>query len=140
MRFRAILAGLVAVLLLSISCVANACEISCNVKAFGPGCHTSSNATTSPAMAGMPDRGMDVSVHSARVQANDLCKHSVCEQQAQAVASDKTVLHARSLAKLQALISVLVFPVSGLHVRIESANTAPQRAPLLVALQTALRV
>ncbi len=140
MRFRSILASLVAVLLLSISCVANACETSCDLKALGSGCHHVSSASAAPAMAGMHDCGMDKSHHSAQVQANGQCKHSVCEQQPQTVASDRTMHNVRSLATLQALVTVLVFPVSTLNVGIEPANTAPPRAPLLIALQTTLRV
>ncbi len=140
MRLRSVLAGLVAVLLLSISCVANACETSCDLKALGSGCHHVSKASATPAMAGMPDCGMDKSHHSAQVQANDQCKHSVCEQQPQTGTRDLTVLHARSLTTLQVLVTVLVFPVNTLKVRIEPANTASSRVPLLVALQTTLRV
>ena len=88
----------------------------------------------------MHDCGMDMSQKFAQVHANDQCKHSVCEQQPQTVASDRSMLHAQSLATLQAFVTVLVSPVSTLNVRIEPANTAPPRAPLLVALQTTLRV
>ncbi len=81
-----------------------------------------------------------MSHYSAQVQANDPCKHSVCEQQPQTVASERTMLHAPSLATLQALVTVLAFPLNTLNVRIEPANSAPPRVPLLVALQATLRV
>lgn len=83
---------------------------------------------------------MRMSHQSAQVHADDQCRHSVCEQQPQTVSSDPTVLHARALATLQALVTVFVFPVSTLSVQIEPANTALSRAPLLVALQTTIRV
>ncbi len=140
MRLRAILASLVAVLLLSISCVASSCETSCDLKALGYGCHNASPASAASPMAGMHDSGMDNDYHSAQVQANHQCKHAVCVQQPQTVASDLTVLHAKSLATLRALVAVLVFPLSTLDVRIEPANSAPPRVPLLVAFQTTLRV
>lgn len=140
MRFRSILAGLVLVLLLSISCVASACEISCDSKALGSGCHHVSSASAAPAVAGMTDCGMGKSHHFAQVHANDQCKHAVCEQQPQTVESDQTVLHTRSITTLQALVTIFVSSVSTLHVWIEPANTASSRVPLLVALQMTLRV
>ncbi len=100
MRFRSILASFIAVLLLSIACVANACETSCDLKALGSGCHHASGVSAASSMAGMHNSGMDKGHHSAQIQAKDECKHAVCEQQPQTVASNKTVLHVRSVVTL----------------------------------------
>lgn len=140
MRLRPTLASLVAVLLLSIPCMANACGTSCDLSALGICCHHASNESGAPAMAGMHDCGMDMSRQSVQVHADDNCKHFVCEQQPQTVANDQAVLHARSLATVQAVLTVLVFHVSTLNVRIEPASSAPLRVPLLITLQMTLRV
>jgi hypothetical protein len=135
MRSRSILASLVAVLLLSISCVANACETSCDLKAVGSGCHHASGTK-----AKMPGCGMNMSPNSAQIHANHQCRQSVCEQQPQKVVTDQTVLHAQALVTLHAFITILFFPGSMLDVRIEPANASMSRVAFLIALQTTLRV
>jgi hypothetical protein len=140
MRLRSIVTGLVAVFLLAVTCVANACEISCNVTAPGPGCHNASIASAAPAMVGIHDCGMNMGRNSAQVQANGLCKHSVCEQQPQITASDQTLVHAQSITGLHAFISAFIFPTKTQNVALGRVDTSPERVLPLVALHPVLRV
>ena len=94
MRFRAIWAGLLAVLLLSLSPAASACEIKCDLAHGMPSCHGKAVAPglqrshTSPAeMAGMkmadvsrePTQHLGASEHDASF-APAACHHRVCAQ------------------------------------------------------------
>ncbi len=125
MGFRATLATMIAVLLLSVSCFASACEASCELKVFGPGCHQA-GATASggnhllkhaqAGMSGMHDCGMNVADSSAKSPACSMvgaspCKHAICEQPVQALASDKEA-SATMMARVQqaAILAVLAFP------------------------------
>jgi hypothetical protein len=140
MRSKPILASFIPILLLLISCVANACETSCDLMALESGCHHASSAAVAISMAGMHSCGINLSKRSAQIHTNDQCEHAVCEQQPQIVTGDQRVLHSRLLSAHQALTTVLLLPVNTLNARIEPANTAPPRPPLLMALQTTLRV
>jgi len=132
MRFRSMVAGLVAVLLLSISCVASACEASCYQEAADTGCHGQSPAVSAPAMTGMHDGGMNLR--------SETCAHRVCEQQPQVVESEQAATNFGSLATLHAFIAVLVSAESLESIRIAPSDTSPPRVPFLIALQTTLRV
>ncbi len=155
MRFRATLAILIAVLLLSFSCVASACEASCDLKVLGSGCHHAGASVSGnnhllkhagAGMSGMHDCGMNIADSSAKsdvfamVDASS-CAHSICEQQLQAFASDKEA-NTSGMATTQqaAIIAVLAFPMPEQVSRWQPSKPPLLRAPLLVSLQTLIRV
>lgn len=155
MGLRATLATLIAVLLLAFSCVASACEASCNLKVLGPGCHhagataSSSNHLLKHAgvgMSGMHDCGMNIADSSAKSPACSMvgespCEHSVCEQPVQALASDKEA-SATMMATVQqaAILTVLPFRIPEQVSQWQPSKPPLFRAPLLVSLQTLIRV
>jgi len=138
MQWRATLATLIAVLLLSVSCSASACEISCDLMARGSGCHHAAGATTVAAMHHCDEMTKQGSGSIAPVQP---CMHAVCKTLPPAVASDRVgIAPERLAAPLAILVSMLaVAPPHG-SLAAPMAGAPPLRAPLLVSLQTTLRV
>ncbi len=153
MGFRATLATLI--LLLSVSCVASACEASCDLKVLGAGCHhagataSGGNHLLEHAQAGMSrmhDCGMNVAESPAKSPACSMvdaspCEHSVCEQQPQALARDKKAGETgQSTIQLAAIIVALAFPMPEQVSRRQASKPPLFRAPLLISLQTLIRV
>lgn len=100
MRFRATLASLLAVILLSFSPVASACEIHCDRASQGASCHSGtahSSHQTDNSMSAMPGMGespvaeaiQDVPVVSGAAQS---CLHHICAQQPVLLKSDTKAL------------------------------------------------
>lgn len=147
MRFRAIVGMSVAVLLLSVSCVASACETSCALKALAPGCHDAGGGAVTAAhpgpdlMPGMGHCGMAKGIQAPVLQADAVCNHSsVCEQPAQTIGDSEAGRPAQLISTAHAGVTAFALPVEQRRSRSEPADRSTSRAPLLVALQTNLRV
>lgn len=140
MRLKTILATLLAVLLLTGSSMASACAVSCDLEAFGSHCHASSTKT-SVAAQGMTDCGMVMGKNPAVSRADsNACTH-VCEQQPQAARNDHGIAALRGVSLQQALVlAVLVYPPAREGSLLRHPETPPLRSPLLVALQSNLRI
>lgn len=145
MRFRQVLATLIAALLLSVTCAASACEMSCELKISGPGCHnmTTKAAEAQGKMDAMPHCGMKTSVKSSSFHCANAgaCSHSVCKQQPQLLEGDRqsAVLQALSFQHIL-IVSLLAYPTSPEIARVRLFESPPSRTPLLASLQTILRV
>ena len=90
-----------AILLLSISCVANACQTSCDLDAVAAGCQNIAGASTARNMPRMHDCGMNVGDRAAQWQSTDQCRHSGCAQQPQTIVSDQILSHPRAVAAMR---------------------------------------
>jgi hypothetical protein len=155
MMLRGPLATLMAFLLLTFSCVASACETSCDLKVLGSACHhagaiaSGSNHRlkhSGAGMSGMHDCGMSIADSSAKSPAcvmvgESRCGHSVCEEPVQALASDKEA-SATMMATVQqaAIFTVLPCRIPEQVSRWQPSKPPLFRAPLLVSLQTLIRV
>ena len=150
MRLRSTLATLTALLLLTISCVASACETTCAVKALGGGCHHSrafdskNSRQSESSMAGMPNCDMAArdaasKVSPAVVLANGACSHQVCEQPPTALSNEDGV--AAQLAAMQhiVILAQILFVPDTVSV-FRTLEAPPLRVPMLVSLQSILRV
>ena len=145
MKFRQVPTTLIAASLLSVACAASACEMSCELKIAGPGCH---NTTTKAAqaqgqMGGMQHCGMKTSAKSSSFQRADAgtCSHSVCKQQPQLMETELQSAALQTLAFQHILIvSVLAYPPSPEIAWARLFESPPSRTPLLASLQTILRV
>lgn len=100
MRFRATLASLLTVMLLSFSCLASTCEIKCDLKSVLPGCdgtsmHAEKQHHPMPAMAGM-DRHSPSEVvtpsSEALASSSQSCAHHVCAQSPALLSEQKAVI------------------------------------------------
>lgn len=141
MRPKAIVATVIAVLMLSLSCAASACEMSCDLKVLGPACHHGGLSVAAAAPhSGMRGCGMNSAAmtHIFGVAQKSRCTHSVCEQP-QAASMEADVMPLASVQQM-VILSVLAFPAPVHSFGVESAETPPLRAPLLVCLQTIIRV
>lgn len=153
MRLRSTFAMLTALLLLTISYVASACEATCDVKALGGGCHHSgSSAPTEEkqanhATSGMPSCDMATVEDGASkappevVLSTGACCHQVCEQ-APTVVPNETGISAQLIAAHQTAILAYVFFVSKPEILTDfrTPETPPLRTALLASLQSTLRV
>lgn len=149
MRLSATLATLTAVLLLSISCVASVCQTSCVLKTLETACDYTATTASSPHqkttshMPGMDDCGMASTDHAVKVpsvivQSNTACNHMVCEQPV--LANNEYGISAQLILPQYAAIPTLTLPMSELFSIVKNTETPPHRAPLLVSLQTTLRI
>ncbi len=139
MRSRTVLAALLAVVLLTMSSAASVCEITCSLRAAGSRCdHSPSIHSPSHHPDGMTDCGM-TSMARLDVNANS-CLHSVCEQQAQALVSEKNTGEVRLLSFPQTVISATLTlqPIEWSFACV--SETPPVRSSFLVILQTTIRV
>jgi hypothetical protein len=139
MRFRSMLASLVVTLLLAISCVANACQTSCDLNSVALGCHNTSVVSTARNMPRMHDCGMKVGHHVAQLQTIDQCRHAGCAQQPQTLASDQMLMHPRTVSAMRASEGLMI-PTSTQSRAHGLVASSPEHLPLLAALQTILRV
>jgi hypothetical protein len=137
MQWRATLAIWIAVLLLSVSCSASACELSCDLMARGSGCHHAAGATEVAAT----HCGELAKPGSDSITTLHRCKHVVCKTLPPAIAGDRIEGAPERIDAQQAVTAALVVVVP-LHVSSAEhfAEAPPLRAPLLVCLQTTLRV
>ena len=147
MQVRATFAGLLMVLMLSVSFFASACEVRCDLMSAGPSCHSTAQQSASQqakSMATMP--GMSESdaaatsgdQNSARV--SEVCHHAVCVQQPVVITEKNVPLkHARLHVELLTLniFKMLSSPQQN-FIRVESSPPARSSTP--VALSTTLRV
>jgi hypothetical protein len=141
MRPKSIVATLIAVLMLSLSCAASACEMSCDLKVIGLGCHHAGlRVPAAQPHSEMRGCGMNSTVvtHIFGVTQNSLCTHAVCEQP-QAASNEADVMHLVSVQQM-VILSVLAFPTPLHSLALQPAETPPLRPPLLVSLQTIIRV
>jgi hypothetical protein len=154
MRSKAALAILVAVVLLSISCVASACEISCGLRMCDPGCcdaagstYQSSHRYVAHPRAEMQDCGMKSAGASAArslavagVHATP-CAHATCGQEPAAMARNAGEVASRFPALQRAmLLTVLKFTEPDRSSRRQVYETPPTRALFLISLQSTIRV
>jgi len=79
-----------------------------------------------------------IKVPSVIVQSNSACNHMVCEQPV--LANTEYSISAQLIPPQYAAIPTLTLPMSELFSIFKSAETPPHRAPLLVSLQTTLRI
>ena len=146
MRFRAISAGLLTVMLLSFSLAASACEIQCDLQtavAAGPGCHGNSGSADSQqkqpmsSMAGMDRSAMwESAIQTKMAFQSHSCTHSVCVQQPALVSSENVaMIHAP--ASLQAIAAAAPMIVS---IASSRRNLPHLESSSPVALRTILRV
>ena len=150
MRLRSALATLTAILLLTISCAASVCSVSCGAMAVGGGCsHGShSQAAASGMLPGHPMSGMS---HREMAGPNDMadltmvmpssssCAQHVCELAPTLLRSDSG--GAQLLVAIQpASLSAQAILAPEMESQIEIAGTPPLRSHLVVALQTTLRI
>ena len=134
------LATLMAFLMLSISCVASACEVSCDLRILGPGCHSSARGGAESAIDGMHECNMAKNDGSTHAQAPDVCSHAICDQQPQVAGSDPAGLPAPPSAMEHRAIAEHSPRTLNINARIAVVDTSPSRALFLVALQTTFRV
>jgi hypothetical protein len=149
MRLRSTFAMLTVFLLFTISCVASACDATCAAKALGGGCHHAISSAPSrgkqikQSMSGMSGCGMaakDASkVLDELVLSDGACSHQVCEQ-APTIIPSENGLSARQIATRQVVILANVFFGPETVTTFRTSETPPLRAPLLVSLQSILRV
>jgi hypothetical protein len=151
MRFRATLASLLAVLLVSVSCVASACEVSCDLKTRVACCHSGSAAQTHSGrsdtqMATMKHCAMTASdrstqpPNSATVEAFQSCQHHVCMCSRQPALPNEVVAAAHPIVSQNAATSMLPFVSSAGSSQILTSAAPPRRTSSLVSLFTILRV
>ena len=133
-------ATLMALLMLSISCVGSVCEASCDLRILGLECHSTARGGTASSIDGMHECGMAKNDGSAHVRAQDVCSHAICNQQPQVAGSDPVSLPAPQYATEHLAIAEPSLPTLKINARIASVDTSPSRALFLVALQTTLRV
>jgi len=156
MRFRAGLASLLAVILLSLSSIASACEIRCDLIGISTPCHGGALPTeghraemNAPVMAGMPMAGMQPDPLSQNHRSHPgsmllkkpaLCLHQGCTQQPVLVSGKNTWTEQMSLDQRTSVVAGLVFshPAS-------STSVDPQQRPHLlpaspVSRHTTLRI
>ena len=149
MRLKSTLATLTALLLLAISCVASACEATCDLQAVGRGCHHASPSASSETkpnqqMAGISHCGMAVDnaaskVASGILQANTSCSHQVCAQ-SPTIMTHEDELAAQLVQSQSVIIPARTLPAPLITSIFRTAETPPLRAPLLISLQTIIRV
>lgn len=149
MQVKATFAGLLAVFLLSISCVASACEVSCDLESFGLTRQAShriephSDVVHSP-MAGMRHCAMGKShlptkADSASIGALDYCHSHGCEDQLVALSDESTAsTHLASSEYTAFLIISVLQPALGSQFHI--SETPPLRTPSCLSVYTILRV
>ena len=149
MRFKATLASLLAVLLVSVSCVASACEVSCDLKTRVACCHSGSAAQTHSGrsdaqMATMKHCAMTASdrstqpPNSATVEAFQSCQHCVCSQQP--ALPNEVVAAAHPIVSQNAATSMLPFVSPAGSSQVLTSAAPPRRTSSLVSLYTILRV
>ena len=139
MRFRATFTSLLTVLLLSLSSVASACEIKCDLARVGPSCHEA-RATEGQmqAMAGM-DR--QASAHSAvLVSAPRSCQHRVCANQPALLGERNGFIPHFAPSMAAVLPAFLSFAPAAVDLSIPVRGPPSFRADSPVSLHTTLRV
>jgi len=143
-------ASMLTVMLLSISFVASACEVQCDLKAVGPDCHIASHqAPSQPKQQMPPMAGMDHSATPENVTTaieptiavmSQACDHQVCAQDPALLGNEKaTVAYAAPHFQTVVLIASILMPT----VSRESflvCGSPPLRSSSPIALHTTLRV
>ncbi len=161
MRFRAALASLLAVILLSLSTFASACEIRCDLIGISIPCHGGALATeghraerNAPVMdrmsiPGMPMAGMQQAPLSQNHRSHSgsmllekpaLCLHQGCTEQPVLVSGKNAWTEQMSFSQRTAVVAGLVFLHPG-----SSTSVDPQQRPHLlpaspVSRHTTLRI
>lgn len=151
MRFRATIASLLTVILLSFSFVASACETRCDLKSVLPSCHSGSQnaqAHAQPTMASMPSMEHteanstgQATIHLAVVQVSQVCEHSVCVQQPALLSNDNAVALTHLLPSFVAVAYVAAWMMDAPEMAwrpVVGSTLARSSSP--VALHTTLRV
>lgn len=149
MRFRAIWASLLTVLLLSLTPAASACQMKCILPSAGMVCHKSPSALFQQDKPADSMAGMHLAMHQAAACAGPLhrlfigserCVHHVCTQQAALLNDHKNLTVDRPAGSL---LSILVASPSVHAARngwasVRGSPHLPKSSP--VSLNTALRV
>ena len=146
MRFRATLASLLTVILLSFAPLASKCEIQCDLAGMGPSCHDSSNkAHEMQQMAPMP--GMEqkaspeLSNHvSSILVALPACHTHVCVQQPAVFSQQKAVLAHVSISSQAGFFDLLQFAPEPANAGFSSRGPPDLRPATPVSLRTTLRI
>jgi len=152
MRFRAAISTVMSVVLLVSSCVALGCQISCDLKMYGSSCHHAgafhaAHRQADHQMTGMRHCGMESAGSSAVqsltcgvVYANS-CTHFACEQQPQNFTTGSDGIATQFMATQPGvLVAFPTSPVADRPSQWQAHETPPFRAPLLVSLQSIIRV
>lgn len=148
MRFRATLASVLTVILLSISPAASNCEIECDLASLAPSCHGSKGAIRAqhgsmPAMAGMTHNAAaesSLAETPAVVAQAATCRTHDCFQQP-SLFVEKTIAVAQSSSSLGSVIPVeLLFVPEPSVTKFLGRGPPPYRPSTPVSLRTTLRV
>jgi hypothetical protein len=143
MRWRATLAALIAALLLSVSFSAGACEITCELAMHISPCHQAAGEMAGAAARHQCAGTMQTGAEVMAVQ--DHCTLAVCAALPSALAADRTwlVLPERVGSVLPAVqpgMAALRAVAPSQHPAAHFAAAPPLRAPLVVSLQTTIRI
>ena len=139
MRLRGILATLLAVLLLSVTAGASACEMSCGLKMAMSGCgHTASGYSLSSHSMQNMSRGNEAA--AAKAHSTTSCAHIVCEHPPQALVNEQRSGAVQMLSLLQVVVLATLALPAHAHAFVHASETPPLRSSLLVFLQNTLRV
>lgn len=145
MRFRMLLAGLLTVLMLSLSSVAFACEAKCDLAGLSPSCHghaTRSEASQAPEMSGMSMPGMvhpGTAAEHTVLQAPSTCAARLLSYPA--LCKDETLRLAQVVSGAHAIVALTpllwsMLPDSSSPVRVGP----PALSSTPVSLHTSLRI
>ncbi len=144
MRFRAIFACMLTVMLLSLSCAAPDCEIRCNFAAALPACHRSvSHQRQQQPMAEMPRMASsEIGVQNHAVAATvPSCTSHVCAQQQAFLLMQRDTIANVSLAPVYTpFVDAIQFVPEPTRSELSSRGPPPFAPVSPVSLRTSLRV
>ncbi len=145
MRFRGILGGLLAALLLSLSTTASICQVRCALGSMAPSCHEvvpqAQNHQPMPPMEGMPQEGGASAPRQTKAVslANAACANHVCSQLSAKV-SELTALDHTQVMVAVVSQTTLQFSAEPSHTKPPSRDPPDLRETTPVSLRTTLRV
>jgi hypothetical protein len=152
MRYRSTFAMLTVLLLLTISCVASACETTCAANALGGQCHhaispaAKSEMKSNPSMSGMSDcdatsKDIASKTSSKLLLTNPVCSHQVCEQSPTIVPNEIGLSAKRITANQTVFLAYFLFRSEPERIaNFRTIETQPLRTSLLVFFQSTLRI
>lgn len=148
MRLRTILASLMAVVLLSLSCAASACAVNCDAMGIS---HTCSHTPRANAQADSSHSSMSGMQHCSMKMQRDsqetvhlklqtaACSHHVCAEQP-VILTDETGAAAHPIQLNQTATPLSSVITADLIETSRISETPPLRSPSLIALQSTLRI
>ena len=140
MRFRATLTSFLTVILLSLSSVASACEIKCDLAKMGPSCHEArSTPGRMPKMAGMEQPQVSKDSAASASTAHH-CQHQVCATQPALLVERNGVIAYATPSVAAVIPHFLLLAPAALDRSIPVRGPPPFRTDSPVSLHTTLRV